>query len=355
MRRQAGITKEAYAPKKDGRIWCVTVDHPDGLIVAQRALRVEGVVTKASRPVITGNCLRIMDNGSELSKTVATFIIQKILLDEMGLSYICATYERFHTVSAVLTKMVRGLEERPSVRLLKHIVRCFPESDTQVLTDAGFLFLHEIEARVAAKQPVLFASYSPASQQLSYLPGQIVFNNDPPTHLVEFVQPATRCMWQQPVADWLRKLPVAGVANEDEDEEAEEMAISPEPLAGQPTKQRAMGAIGECASMKRANAHSLCLRCPCLHLSLSFSLFLFQPPRLRFPLLPLRRPRRRCQSARRRASRRTRSHRIRRFLLRGPTKDALKWRVCARSRRRRKRRRSLRARARCARITFRCA
>lgn len=29
--------------------------------------------------------LRIMDNGSELSKTVATFIIQKILLDEMGL------------------------------------------------------------------------------------------------------------------------------------------------------------------------------------------------------------------------------------------------------------------------------
>jgi CCR4-NOT transcription complex subunit 9 len=69
--------------------------------------------------------LRIMDNGSELSKTVATFIIQKILLDEMGLSYICATYERFHTVSAVLTKMVRGLEERPSVRLLKHIVRCY--------------------------------------------------------------------------------------------------------------------------------------------------------------------------------------------------------------------------------------
>ena len=70
-------------------------------------------------------CLRIMDNGSELSKTVATFIIQKILLDEMGLSYICATYERFHTVSAILTKMVRGLEDRPSVRLLKHICRCY--------------------------------------------------------------------------------------------------------------------------------------------------------------------------------------------------------------------------------------
>jgi len=70
-------------------------------------------------------CLRIMDNGSELSKTVATFIIQKILLDDMGLNYICATYERFSTVSSVLSKMVGGLVERPSVRLLKHIVRCY--------------------------------------------------------------------------------------------------------------------------------------------------------------------------------------------------------------------------------------
>jgi len=139
-------------------------------------------------------CLRIMDNGSELSKTVATFIIQKILLDDMGLkyvylctaldcpyaqcidvrlccwslhSYICATYDRFSTVSTVLRyvslflaghsraslylhvrgelalsscphtalwctrhlyscrKMVSGLAEKPSTRLLKHIVRCY--------------------------------------------------------------------------------------------------------------------------------------------------------------------------------------------------------------------------------------
>lgn len=29
---------------------------------------------------------------------VATFIVQKILLDEMGLNYICATAERFFAV-----------------------------------------------------------------------------------------------------------------------------------------------------------------------------------------------------------------------------------------------------------------
>lgn len=43
-------------------------------------------------------CLRIMETGSELSKTVATFIVQKMLLDEAGLLYICATAERFYAV-----------------------------------------------------------------------------------------------------------------------------------------------------------------------------------------------------------------------------------------------------------------
>merc|ERR1712083_1237211 len=70
-------------------------------------------------------CLRIMETGSELSKTVATFIVQKILLDDAGLNYVCATAERFYAVSTVLNNMVSLLEEYPSVRLLKHVVRCY--------------------------------------------------------------------------------------------------------------------------------------------------------------------------------------------------------------------------------------
>ncbi|CAI7911962.1 unnamed protein product [Closterium sp. NIES-53] len=46
-------------------------------------------------------CLRTMEMGSELSKTVATFIVQKILLDDVGLAYICATAERFFAGSRV--------------------------------------------------------------------------------------------------------------------------------------------------------------------------------------------------------------------------------------------------------------
>ena len=74
-------------------------------------------------------CLRIMETGSfhsmELSKTIATFIVQKILLDEAGLNYICATPERFYAVNNVLSAMVTKLLETPSVRLLKHVVRCY--------------------------------------------------------------------------------------------------------------------------------------------------------------------------------------------------------------------------------------
>lgn len=70
-------------------------------------------------------CLRIMESGSELSKTVATFIVQKVLLDEMGLQYVCATGERFYAVATVLSNMMELLTLNPSVRLLKHIVRCY--------------------------------------------------------------------------------------------------------------------------------------------------------------------------------------------------------------------------------------
>lgn len=82
-------------------------------------------------------CLRIMEAGSELSKTVATFIVQKILLDDVGLGYVCATAERFYAVSTVLNNMVGSLVSSPSVRLLKHIVRCYLRlSDNQRARDA---------------------------------------------------------------------------------------------------------------------------------------------------------------------------------------------------------------------------
>jgi CCR4-NOT transcription complex subunit 9 len=70
-------------------------------------------------------CLRIMETGTEISKTVAIFIVQKILLDDLGLAYICQTYERFYAVGTVLNNMVAQLTDTQSIRILKHVVRCY--------------------------------------------------------------------------------------------------------------------------------------------------------------------------------------------------------------------------------------
>jgi len=56
---------------------------------------------------------------------VAIFIVQKILLDEAGLNYICQTYERFFAVTTVLGSMTTQLLDLKALRLIKHIIRCY--------------------------------------------------------------------------------------------------------------------------------------------------------------------------------------------------------------------------------------
>ena len=59
--RRAGITRAAYSAARDGRIWCVEVEHADHLIFAQRAHRTRGgAVTKQSRPIVVGNCITLL-------------------------------------------------------------------------------------------------------------------------------------------------------------------------------------------------------------------------------------------------------------------------------------------------------
>ena len=65
-------------------------------------------------------CLRIMERGSELSKTVACFIVQRILLDENGLKYICEKSVRLNAINTVLSYMIKN---KPSSRLVRHILR----------------------------------------------------------------------------------------------------------------------------------------------------------------------------------------------------------------------------------------
>lgn len=43
--------------------------------------------------------VKIIEKGSDLSRTVATFILQRIISEEKGLNYICNTAERFFLVN----------------------------------------------------------------------------------------------------------------------------------------------------------------------------------------------------------------------------------------------------------------
>lgn len=105
-------------------------------------------------------CLRIMETGSELSKTVAIFIVQKILLDDMGLQYICQTYERFYAVGTVLSNMVTQLVDQQTVRLLKHVVRCFLRYDEISIINAKPSTNIVTGFRTTLAQERLFASVS---------------------------------------------------------------------------------------------------------------------------------------------------------------------------------------------------
>lgn len=98
------------------------------------SLGIVGALVKNDNPDVTAFlitteiiplCLRIMETGNELCKTVAIFIVQKTLLDEQGLGYICQTNERLYAVLSVLHNISRSLIEQPSARLLKHVVRCY--------------------------------------------------------------------------------------------------------------------------------------------------------------------------------------------------------------------------------------
>ncbi|XVE72413.1 hypothetical protein DITRI_Ditri11bG0037700 [Diplodiscus trichospermus] len=74
------------------------------------------------------SCLRCMEVGRTLSKTVATFIIYNILLKEKGMTYCFTLAERYLVVSHALAKMVERLaeeDERTVPRLLRNIIGCY--------------------------------------------------------------------------------------------------------------------------------------------------------------------------------------------------------------------------------------
>jgi hypothetical protein len=92
-------------------------------------------------------CSERSDNvtGSELSKTVAIFIVQKILLDDTGLNYICHTYERFYAVGTVLSNMVAQVRSPSSPKRRELTVGLACGKSSRAPVEACGSLLPEIE------------------------------------------------------------------------------------------------------------------------------------------------------------------------------------------------------------------
>jgi hypothetical protein len=89
---------------------------------------------------------------------------------------------------------------------------CFPESDTRVLTNMGFLFVGEIEAHVAAGREVLYACFDANSEQLEYCRGELVFPDEAPARFVEFTDANTKAHWSSSSDEFGRTVADVGPA-----------------------------------------------------------------------------------------------------------------------------------------------
>ncbi|CAL5190596.1 unnamed protein product [Lathyrus oleraceus] len=96
-----------------------------GVIGALVKVSTKEVITFLLSSEIIPLCLCNMKIGKEVSKMVATFIIQKVLEDDDGLAYICATVERFFAVARVLDMVLKSIEKQHAPRLLKLIISCY--------------------------------------------------------------------------------------------------------------------------------------------------------------------------------------------------------------------------------------
>ena len=119
-------------------------------------------------------------------------------LDEL---FTCGNYARKKKAVGEARKAIRPCRK-------KYCQRCLPEHDTRVLTDSGFLFLSEIEARVVAGETVLYACYQPSTRNIVYAPGHLVYV-DPPTRWVDFTHAGTRRLWDATSDDYGSTAPAA--------------------------------------------------------------------------------------------------------------------------------------------------
>jgi serine/threonine protein kinase len=88
--------------------------------------------------------------------------------------------------SAVLRQMCEGIKYMHE----NGVAHCFPQADTRVLTNRGFLYLEQIESYLSSSSSLFFAIYDRSSCSLSYSPGRLVKLAHQPENLIKFSIPS---------------------------------------------------------------------------------------------------------------------------------------------------------------------
>ncbi|XP_051125756.1 uncharacterized protein LOC127247783 [Andrographis paniculata] len=70
-------------------------------------------------------CLCAMQRGSEFSRTVATLIVKRLLLDDNGLQHVCQRPDLLLSVWQALGSVVASLSQLPSTPLLRDVIACY--------------------------------------------------------------------------------------------------------------------------------------------------------------------------------------------------------------------------------------
>ncbi|XP_010323843.1 cell differentiation protein rcd1-like [Solanum lycopersicum] len=98
---------------------------------------------------VVPSCLECMDLCDELSGKVATLIVMKILMQEKGMSYCCATPERFFSIVQVLYRVVEKLTEKPCLLHLMYVIQCLLSlSEIQKVIGPSEAFIRQVHPKL---------------------------------------------------------------------------------------------------------------------------------------------------------------------------------------------------------------
>ncbi|KAK2400857.1 CCR4-NOT transcription complex subunit [Trifolium repens] len=111
-------TSNKLAPYEDLRLGTL------GVIAATVKVKTREAIDFLLESEVMPLCLHSIEVGRELSKTVAAFIVEKILSDHAGMAYVCVIPERYYAVTRALD-ILAGSQNQPSSRLVKLLISCY--------------------------------------------------------------------------------------------------------------------------------------------------------------------------------------------------------------------------------------